>query len=315
MKKTYVIACISLTLFASCVSSKKYKLLEADYQKAGEAQRSYEQDHKILQVDLQDVHIKLDRLFAENRTLNSTNDSLRQIIINKSVTDNWKSKYEELLEKYEKKALIPEGKMRGADDTEIISKKEQKLETQVTKKTTKTPPPIVKLEKAYTNLETAKEVKMPVVKPDTIKTIEVVKPDTAKTIELENVATTKLNSQIQKVFDSYKVGEDIQQNQKEAQIALTFTDELLFDTSGEYKLSRIGEELLSKLVYTFSQYPNLTIDLISEGAEAEIKSKKIANVFAAYKIKTRILAKNSMPLAFETTGTNKAVNSLILNVE
>lgn len=324
MKRILLITCVSVSLLTGCVSSKKYNLLEADYQRAGEAQRGYEQEHRILQVELQDLKQKVARLEAENHQLDSINHELHRRIMFENAGENWKEKYETLLQAYEK--LAPAEKTRGAEDNKTTPANPNT--TKYEKKTGKVPPPIVKRDKAYIALEKAKEVKLPEAtkeepKKDESKKEEPPKENTATTKEPEKIATdqdqetrvTQLNTQIQQVLDSYKLGENVKQNQYQMQITISFSDDVLFENEDAQKFSNTGEELLNKLVYTFSQYPRLTIDIVSEGDKADEKVQKISQMFSQYNIKTRIISKNSVPLAFETSGTQKAISMFTLRVE
>jgi flagellar motor protein MotB len=301
---------------------KKYKLLEADYQKVGEAQRSYEQDHRILQVELQDMKQRLTRLETENRTLDSINYVLHQKIMFSNTDDNWKEKYETLLQAYEK--LAPADLKRGAPD----ENKETKIatpsnpSTQVEKKEGKRPPVIVRRDKPY--LTSGKEVKLPdspTKAEEKTTTKEEPKAETtaekqiAENVPVINYTQQKIDAldiELQKILENYKLNENI--TKKEQQITVSFSDEFLF--AGEKdKFSDEGEAVLQKLIYTFSQHPRLTVELISEGTQAEEKSKKIGEMLRQYNINTRILPKNNVPLAFETSGTHNAVNFLTLRMD
>lgn len=315
MKTILLTVCLSITLLASCISPKKYKMLEADYQKAGAAQRSYEQEHKILLVEIQDMKQRMTRLEAENHLLDSTNHALRQRIINENVESAWKEKYE-ALEKATQ-ALAPEGKMRG--DVE---------EPTQTNKNGRIPPPITSRDKGYTKLKKLDEKEL--VKRTEQPTKEVSEPKTPivekvpeqpkkEIVSKETITATgqtkDLHKQIEKVLEPYKLGENVTQTQQEEQIILALSDDVLFETENSDKLSVMGEELLHKLVYTFGQYPRITIDLVSEGTQSEEKTKKISEIFSQYNIKIRILPKNNIPLAFETSGTQKSNNLLTVRMD
>lgn len=49
------IAILLLIAINSCVSLKKYKLLEADYQNCGASQKGLEQENRSLKVDLEEL--------------------------------------------------------------------------------------------------------------------------------------------------------------------------------------------------------------------------------------------------------------------
>lgn len=302
-------------------------MLEADYQKAGEAQRGYEQEHRILLVEMQDMKMKVARLEAENRELDSLNHALHQRIMFENAEGVWKEKYEILEKAYS--ALATTEKMRG----DALKENPPATTKIVKEKTTqRLPPPLVARDKAYSDLKIAKEVKIKEDKPLThnlpaeTKTelnqknkftnnnapVET-KKETAPTQNKETItasgAPNDLNKKIETVLTPYNLGNDITQIQQEAQIILTLSDEFLFENGNHKKFSEKGEEVLHKLIYTFKQYPKLNIDLISEGSESDAKTKKIGELFSQYGIKVNVSDKNAVPLAYETTGTQKA-NSL-----
>ncbi len=316
MKNLLFTFSIILFILTSCVSTKKYNLLETAYQKAGNAQRNYEQEHKILQVELLDLKQKIERLETSNTVLDSVNHGLHQRIMG-YVSGNWQAKYETLLAEFEK--IASPSKMRGDEPAP-----KQKMEVTIAAKKGKLPPPIAKFEKAYSDKENSKEVKLPTKPKDKEDTkIEPKLDNTAKAKEepiLEPIAennakTDELNLKIQAVLDKCKFGEEAKKNQDQNRIALLLSDGVLFENEDSHKFSAAGEELLNGLVYVLSKYPNTTIDLVSEGYYATEKTKEIAKFLAQYNIKTRTLAKNAMPLAFETSGTQRSVCSLIMRVE
>ncbi len=303
MKKFFILTCLSASILAGCVSTKKYDMLQSDYQKAGEAQRSYEQEHRVLQVEIQDMRQKIARLEAENNTLDSLNHILHHRIVFESAESAWKEKYE-VLEKAYNAIKSPE-KMRGEElplptpKTEIVQPKFNR-----------TPPPVVTREKGYSNFKNAKEVKIP--ETPTKELAETVNP--SKEIITATGNVHYLHIKIGKIFDEYKVGDKASQKKQEKQIELSLSDELLFEGEAQNKFSSRGEEILHRLVFTFAQYPNIEIDLTSQGSQSAEKTDKIKQMFNQFNIQVKVANKDSLPIAFETSGTQKANNMLTVKV-
>ncbi|NJO02767.1 MAG: hypothetical protein HC880_14765 [Bacteroidia bacterium] len=87
-------------LASSCVSAKKYKQLEAQYQKANISERSNENQVESLRRENEMLRNELRNIRSANAQIKD--ETRLRGSVNAQETDEWRQRYEELLQEYQR---------------------------------------------------------------------------------------------------------------------------------------------------------------------------------------------------------------------
>ncbi len=319
MKKIILFALLVAILW-SCVPAKKYKALEADYQKASISNRGQENQTAYLEAENT-------RLENEIYTLRKQNDELRQALAQQ------RNSYEQALKQSEQQIQDLQTIQKQLIETSTMEANynRQKLQSSQGNQAinpTQNPNPAnnITINNNYPNTnnpEGAMRGGNPNAfnKPSNANLSKNLNDNSTSTTTTTNSAQIfSLQNEMLKALSNFSPN-DVQTKVSNNQLYVTIDDDLLYENNQNYSLSEQGKALLSNLGLVARQQNITNIVIDSEPSQAETnslgysKAKSVAQLFDMQGISYKFHNKNFSPLAFDTTGTQskKTQTTLILS--
>ncbi len=320
MKKItlFILCCAALW---SCVPAKKYKALEADYQKASISNKG--QENQTARLENENI-----RLENEIYTLRKQNDELRQTLVQQ------RNSYEQALKQSEQQIQDLQAIQKQLVETSTMEANynRQKLQSAQGNQAinpTQNPNPAnnITINNNYPNAnnnEGAMRGGNPNNSPNTFNKSNSTNLSknlndnpSAGTFATNSPQIFNLQNELLQALSGFspdKVASKVANNQ----LYITIEDDLLYKDYQNYALSEEGKTLLNKIALVAKQHNGLNIMIDSEPNESETnnlgysKAKSVAQFFASQNISYKFHNKNFSPLAFETTGTQSRNTKTIL---
>lgn len=321
MKKItmFVLCCAALW---SCVPAKKYKALEADYQKASISNRGQENQTAYLENENK-------RLENELYTLKKQNDELRQTLFQQ------KSNYETALQQSAQqiqdlqaiqKQLVETSTMEANYNRQKLQKAQEN--TNIATTPNSNPSNNITINNNYPNGNTS-EGAMRGGNPNN-NANNFNKPtgsNLSKNLNDNNPTQTNTSTNSPQIFNlqneviralSNFSPDNVQTKVSNNQLYITVKDDFLYEDNQNYSLTAQGKELLNSIGRVAKQQNTSNIVIDSEPSQSQTnnlgysKAKSVAQFFASQNILYRLHNKNFSPLAFETTGTQSRDTQTIL---
>ncbi len=312
-----------LSFSFACVSAKKYKALEADYQEATISTRG--QENQSSRLEVQNKRLE-DELFTVRK---QNTDLLREITTQQNnhtlALNQLQAEYDRLQNEH---AQLKEVSAMEANYNR------QKLQNAQNTQNTQNPnsPQQIEINNYYPNQN-----------PNTTQNTQTLTGSEAKTSEGPN-SVNKTNSSLlgnlpdQKPASSSPIdvnklyafqnrmadaltgfsADEIQIRVLNNQVYVVLNDDMMFANQQDFSLSQRGQQAMQKITQIILQQGNVSIEVENEPSQAQennlgfLKSQSISKFFASKNLACKFNNKNFSPLAYNTSGTQAKTSKTTL---
>ncbi|MGA9589777.1 MAG: OmpA family protein [Salegentibacter sp.] len=229
MKRTFVLACFSLLLLNSCVSSKKYKDLESRHANLQRDNRELEDRLETLRNNSNDLSEQMEELKEAHRAAVAERDALKDELTNtKKSYENLKNSYDAL--EQNSSAAIAEN---SRQNRELLAELEEK-EGALTKEQ-------ARLDKLQRDLESRS------------RRID----DLERVIAAKDAKMNALKNAISKALTNFE-GKGLTVEQRNGKVYVSMENKLLFD-SGSWAVNSEGRKAVRQLGEVLAENPDIAV--------------------------------------------------------
>ena len=229
MKRTFILACFSLLLLNSCVSSKKYKDLEGRHANLQRDNRELEDRLETLQNNSNDLSEQMEELKEAHRAAVAERDALKDELTNtKKSYENLKNSYDAL--EQNSSAAIAEN---SRQNRELLAELEEK-EGALTREQ-------ARLDKLQRDLE-ARSRRV---------------DDLERVIAAKDAKMNALKNAISKALTNFE-GKGLTVEQRNGKVYVSMENKLLFD-SGSWAVNSEGRKAVRQLGEVLAENPDIAV--------------------------------------------------------